>query len=166
MPGIRDKSIWCFILILAATAVLSASCSSNNSPASPAKPASTPAYSTTAVTVISGPSTFSPRSISYYNGHLWIVNTYTTAGDLEEFTTSGLSVTTISAYNGSATFDGLTQANIGPDGTIYLGDWGNGQIEVFSSTGAYQTVITGLTKVACLSEQRLRSNGFCQSASG
>ena len=134
-------------LVLGLSAFYHSGCGSSSNPASSPAPVSTPGYSTTAVTVVSGPSTFTPRSISYYNGNLWVTNTYTAGGALQEFTTSGLSVTAISAYNGSATFGGLTQTNIGPDGTLYVGDYGNSQIEVLSPTGAYQTVITGLTKV-------------------
>ncbi len=56
MPGIRDKSIWCFILILATTAALGVSCSSNNSPNTPSKssPTNTPT-STPTPTITNSP---------------------------------------------------------------------------------------------------------------
>ena len=131
---------------LIAGSVLITGCPSKSSPTSTANPTPTPYYSTSAVTVFSGTGTFVPRSINYYNGDLWIANSYTSAGAMDEYTTAGLAVTAISTYSGSNPFDGVGNANIGPDGTIYVPDWGNGQVEVFSSSGTYQTLIPGFTK--------------------
>jgi hypothetical protein len=135
------------ILFFPFLATLYFGCPSKNSPTSPPAPTATPLYSSTGVTVVSGSGEF--FGITYYKGDLWFINLITNTGpyNLDEYTAAGVSVLGIATFNGSKTFNNPWGVKAGPDGTIYVADWMNNQVEVFSSSGTYQTNITGLTSV-------------------
>ena len=80
-----------------------------------------------------------PFGIGYVNGHLWVTNVNN--NNLQEWVTNGASpVTTITTFNGAATF--YTPTGIGLDpvaGNVYVTDEINGQVEVFGPTGTYLT---------------------------
>ncbi len=146
------------ILALASTSVLFNSCG-KSSPTGPvptathtpvpgtptASPTQTLSYSNTAVTVLSGLS-YSPYGMSCYMGDIW--TTPGGLGDLYEYTVAGASVTTLTTYNGSSAFGNIYAVNSAPDGTVYVCDWGissgDQRVEVFSSAGVAQTVLTGV----------------------
>jgi streptogramin lyase len=120
-----------------------ASCGS--SPTTPPKPTPTPtpSYSTSAVTVISAAS-FQPFGIAWHGGNYWVTND--NGGALEEFgSTFSQSVSTTN--DGTGAFSSPFDVKVGPDGTVYVADYGNGQIEFFSSTGTYQGLIPSLASV-------------------
>ena len=132
--------------ILLAGSFFITGCGSKTNPTSANPgPSGTPVYSTSAVTVVNGGGSFYPSGIGFYNSSFWIINGINS--DLFEYSSSGTLETTISTFNGTGSFHYPVGVNVGPDGTVYVGDWGNNQVEVFSSSGSYQTTITGLTSV-------------------
>ena len=136
--------------ILLAGSFFITGCGSKTNPTSANPgPSGTPVYSTSAVTVVNGGGSFYPSGICYsnINGNLWLIVGLIGAGPwaLDEYTTAGASITAISTFNGSGNFNNPICVNDGPDGTVYVADTNNTQIEVFSSSGTYQTVITGFS---------------------
>ncbi len=141
------SSAYFYGLILLGLGWFLGGCGSSNSPSTPASSGSSePNYSTTAVTVVAGTSLFGPFGIGYSpsNGNLWFANAIEEY--LDEYTTAGASVTYISTFNGSTSFNQLSDVKVGPDGTVYASDYNVG-VYVFSPGGTYQTSITGLTTV-------------------
>ncbi len=143
----KYMSIRFYVLILGATVLLDAGCSSKNSPTSTPNNFSAPSlYSQKPETAITQTPEDNPSGISYYDGHLWVAFDRGGATPyLGEYNTSGQSITVIDTFNGNSKFFGSTDVKTGPDGTVYVADSDNNRIDVFSSSGAYQTAITGLS---------------------
>jgi streptogramin lyase len=111
-------------------------------------PTSTPGYNLVPVTIVSNPS-FNPHGIGYDGGNLWTTNGVFNIGpySLDEYSTSGVLQNSLTTYNGTTSFNSPVGVNIGPDGTIYVGDYSGGLGLVFSSLGTLQTTIPGLSGV-------------------
>jgi hypothetical protein len=97
------------------------------------------------VEVYNGPSTFYPFGIAYNpnTGYLWVGNVTT----LNEYTTAGALVNSISEYSGAHGFGSIDDIKVGPDGTVYVADYDSSQIVVLSWAGSYATTITGISNV-------------------
>jgi serine/threonine-protein kinase len=132
------------LLILAAGSLLTTGCGSNNPTSSP-NPTPTPYYSTSGVTVMSLGG--SPSGIYNYNSYFWIMVGPTSLG---EYNPSGTAVTTITKA-GPGSLGNSPNVAVGPDDSVYVGDLGNSQIDVFTvsgTTASFSTSITGLTGVS------------------
>jgi sugar lactone lactonase YvrE len=148
---IRWAALMCFPAL--AAGLFSAGCGPGSNPSSPVKPNPTPAYSTSAVTVVSISNSSQSNGllgICLDGGDLWFTDYKfnPTGWDLEKYTTSGSSVTEISSFNGAATFYGFFDVKAGPDGSVYVADQGHNQVVVFDSSGTFQQVIPGLSDAA------------------
>lgn len=136
-----------FIFLLAAglTGGLFVGCSSKSSPTSPKNTA--PIYSTSAVTVVT--SLDNPDGINYDNGNFFVTSSYST-GSWYEYSSSFVNDFGTEYYTGSSKFNDPTDVKSGPDGTLYVADYFNSQIESFSSSGTYEKSISGLSDVISL----------------
>lgn len=108
-----------------------------NNPTTPPTP--TPGhYSSAPITILSGTPPGFKLGLGLDNGELWY-----TGGDNPYFlcptSTAGVTGAPISVFNGGATFAQSYGVNVGPDNSLYVAT--GGRIEVFDSTGGYQTTI-------------------------
>jgi sugar lactone lactonase YvrE len=150
------KFIWSqMVLILGLSAGLFlAGCPSNNSSTTTPKTNPTPAYSTTAVTVVSGLSPHRPIGICYDTGYLWFTTDPVTNFYLYEYSVNATPITETENYTGTTPFGIIYDVKAGPDGAVFVADYGNSQVEVFPEVNndsvTYQTAFTGLTNIRSL----------------
>ncbi len=132
------------LLCLGFSVIILAGCpAKSSSPSSPGNPpTATPGPVTvlTAFATIGSSTNFSlPAGILYTNGNLWVADS--SNDSLSEWTTTGTNLKTITTFNGGATFDNPWGVNLDPSGNIYVADYTNSNVELFSPSGAYITSV-------------------------
>ena len=122
-------------------------CGSNSNPTSTTNNGPSP-YSSGALTVVSS-GIDQPYGITFDSfsgsGDIWFVAN-SNPGTIYGYTTAGAAVTSAYYYTGTSSYDYPIQVCTDPNGYIYVADQINNQVEVLTSTGAYDNVISGLNR--------------------
>ena len=136
----RFTRVTAFTGLLSLTWIL-AGCSAPSTPSNPGGNGNTaPITTMTAFATIGSSSNFStPAGILYTNGNLWVADSGN--NNLSEWTTTGTNVKTITTFNGGATFDGPWGVNLDSSNNIYVADYINYNVELFSPSGTYITSV-------------------------
>jgi sugar lactone lactonase YvrE len=78
---------------------------------------------------------------------------------LDEYTTADVSVTYIQNFDGSAVFSQIGDVKVGPDGTVYVADYGNNQVDVFTAVGSTASYATSIMSMTDSSSMAVNSAG-------